>query len=72
MDNDGHLVLESVRLDCGLVALGNVVSTLTEPQWQQVQVPYTHSMLTRLLKVSELKSCDMILLNSCHIALILD
>jgi hypothetical protein len=54
VDKDGHLVLESVQLDCGIVALGNVVSTLTEPQWQQMQIPYMQSMLTRLLKVSVL------------------
>ncbi|XP_023717471.1 kinesin-like protein costa isoform X3 [Cryptotermes secundus] len=52
VDDDGHLVLESVRQDYGLVALGNVISTLIEPQWQQMQVPYTQSALTRLLKSS--------------------
>jgi hypothetical protein len=66
VDNGGHLVLESVQLDCGLVALGTVVYTLTEPQWEQNCVPYMQSVLTRLLKVSKLVHCDMILLNSGH------
>lgn len=71
VNNGSHLVLESVPLDCGLVALGNVVSALTEPQWQQMRVPYAQSVLTRLLKVSNLICFDRILLNSCHIVLIL-
>jgi len=49
---NGHFISESVQLDSGLVALANVVSTLTEPQWQHTQVPYMQSVLTRLLKVS--------------------
>jgi kinesin family protein 4/21/27 len=52
VENDGHFISESVRLDGGLVALANVVSALTEPQWQHTQVPYMQSVLTRLLKVS--------------------
>lgn len=52
VENDGHCMSESVQLDGGLVALANVVSTLTEPQRQHTQVPYVQSVLTRLLKVS--------------------
>lgn len=52
VENDGNFISESVQLDGGLVALANVVSTLTEPQWQHTPVPYMQSVLTRLLKVS--------------------
>jgi kinesin family protein 7 len=71
VENGGHLISESVYLDCGLVALGNVVSTLTEPQWQHVPVPYMQSVLTRLLKVSKQNCCDMIMSNFHHLMVII-
>jgi hypothetical protein len=57
LENNGHFVSKSVQLDYGLVALGNVVSALTEPQWQHALVPYMQSVLTRLLKVSKHNCC---------------
>ncbi|XP_021922452.1 kinesin-like protein costa isoform X2 [Zootermopsis nevadensis] len=52
IENGGHFTSKSVQLDYGLVALGNVVSALTEPHWQHAHVPYMQSVLTRLLKSS--------------------
>jgi hypothetical protein len=53
IENGGHFMSNSVQLDHGLVALGNVVAMLTEPQWHHAHVPYKQSVLTRLLKVSK-------------------
>jgi hypothetical protein len=64
VENGGPFVSESVHLDCGLIALRSVVSTLTEPQWQHSQVPYMQAVLTRLLKVSNYR--DVIMLNCGH------
>ncbi|XP_069694504.1 kinesin-like protein costa [Periplaneta americana] len=52
VETGSHFIAEAINLDRGLVALGNVVSTLTEPQWQHVQIPYMQSVLTRMLKKS--------------------
>ncbi|PSN44964.1 Kinesin-like protein costa [Blattella germanica] len=51
-DYGGRFVSEPVRVDDGLIALGNIVSALTETRWQPLCTPYEQSVLTRMLKSS--------------------
>ena len=46
------LRLESVHINCGLLALGNVISALGEPRRKSSHIPYRDSKITRILKDS--------------------
>jgi hypothetical protein len=51
--NIGVRFKESIGINCGLLALGNVIRALSHPQQQQQQhIPYRASKLTRLLQDS--------------------
>ena len=43
---------ESVHINSGLLALGNVISALGDPKRKSSHVPYRESKITRLLKDS--------------------
>jgi hypothetical protein len=43
---------ESVTINAGLLALGNVISALSDPKGKKLHVPYRESKLTRLLQDS--------------------
>ena len=43
---------ESVHINSGLLALGNVISALGDPKKKVSHIPYRESKITRLLKVS--------------------
>lgn len=42
---------ESVHINSGLLALGNVISALGDPKKKSTHIPYRESKITRLLKV---------------------
>lgn len=44
--------LESVYINSGLLALGNVISALGDPRRRASHIPYRESKITRLLKDS--------------------
>ncbi len=44
-------LLESVHINSGLLALGNVISALGDPKKKITHIPYRDSKITRLLKV---------------------
>ena len=46
------LFSESVHINSGLLALGNVISALGDPKKKSTHIPYRESKITRLLKVS--------------------
>lgn len=46
----GERAKEGISINCGLLALGNVISALTGPK--KAHVPYRDSKLTRLLQDS--------------------
>ena len=50
--NQGTRFKESVSINTGLLALGNVISALADPKRKKTHVPYRESKLTRLLKNS--------------------
>ncbi|XP_055012790.1 kinesin-like protein KIF27 [Boleophthalmus pectinirostris] len=50
--NTGLRLRESVHINTGLLALGNVIRTLTDPKPNPKHVPYRDSKLTRLLRDS--------------------
>uniref|UniRef100_A0A7M5WW18 Kinesin-like protein n=1 Tax=Clytia hemisphaerica TaxID=252671 RepID=A0A7M5WW18_9CNID len=50
--NQGTRFKESVSINTGLLALGNVISALTDTKRKKRHVPYRESKLTRLLKNS--------------------
>ena len=50
--NQGERFRESVSINTGLLALGNVISSLSETKRKIQHVPYRQSKLTRLLKDS--------------------
>lgn len=50
--NQGTRFKESVSINSGLLALGNVISALSDPKRKKAHVPYRESKLTRLLKDS--------------------
>lgn len=45
------VVTESVHINSGLLALGNVISALGDPKKKSTHIPYRESKITRLLKV---------------------
>ena len=45
---------ESVHINSGLLALGNVISALGDPKKKSTHIPYRESKITRLLKVPEI------------------
>ena len=45
-------ISESVHINSGLLALGNVISALGDPKRKSSHVPYRESKITRLLKDS--------------------
>src|SRR6218665_2346196 len=47
------LSVESVHINTGLLALGNVISALGDVKRKTTHIPYRDSKITRLLKVSE-------------------
>ena len=50
--NQGERFRESISINSGLLALGNVISALADSRRRQQHVPYRQSKLTRLLKDS--------------------
>ena len=46
------VLVESVHINSGLLALGNVISALGDPKRKSSHVPYRESKITRLLKDS--------------------
>lgn len=48
---------ESVHINQGLLALGNVISALGDPRKKGSHVPYRQSRITRLLQVSSDFQC---------------
>lgn len=48
----GDRVKESISINSGLLALGNVISALGDPQKRSTHIPYRNSKLTRLLQDS--------------------
>ena len=50
--NIGDRFKESVHINSGLLALGNVISALSDPRRRNGHVPYRDSKITRLLKDS--------------------
>lgn len=50
--NQGERFRESVSINSGLLALGNVISALSDVKRRMQHVPYRQSKLTRLLKDS--------------------
>jgi hypothetical protein len=50
--NAGLRFKESVTINAGLLALGNVISALSDPKGKKLHVPYRESKLTRLLQDS--------------------
>lgn len=47
----GFFRTESVHINSGLLALGNVISALGDPKKKATHIPYRESKITRLLKV---------------------
>ena len=45
------MLLESVYINSGLLALGNVISALGDMKRKATHIPYRDSKITRLLKV---------------------
>ncbi|NXT73608.1 KIF27 protein, partial [Zapornia atra] len=50
--NTGERFKESVQINTGLLALGNVISALGDPKRRSVHVPYRDAKITRILKDS--------------------
>ncbi|KAJ8298884.1 hypothetical protein KUTeg_022944 [Tegillarca granosa] len=50
--NVGDRFKESVHINSGLLALGNVISALGDPKKKSTHIPYRESKITRLLKDS--------------------
>uniref|UniRef100_A0A8C6NE03 Uncharacterized protein n=1 Tax=Melopsittacus undulatus TaxID=13146 RepID=A0A8C6NE03_MELUD len=50
--NTGERFKESVQINSGLLALGNVISALGDPKRKSVHVPYRDAKITRILKDS--------------------
>ncbi|XP_072372770.1 kinesin-like protein KIF27 isoform X1 [Scyliorhinus torazame] len=50
--NTGERFKESVQINSGLLALGNVISALGDPKRKSIHVPYRDTKITRLLKDS--------------------
>ncbi|NWU86328.1 KIF27 protein, partial [Onychorhynchus coronatus] len=50
--NTGERFKESVQINSGLLALGNVISALGDPKKKSVHIPYRDAKITRILKDS--------------------
>ncbi|XP_040535803.1 kinesin-like protein KIF7 isoform X3 [Gallus gallus] len=50
--NTGERLKESIQINCGLLALGNVISALGDPRRKGSHIPYRDSKITRILKDS--------------------
>uniref|UniRef100_H0ZCQ2 Kinesin family member 7 n=1 Tax=Taeniopygia guttata TaxID=59729 RepID=H0ZCQ2_TAEGU len=50
--NTGERLKESIQINCGLLALGNVISALGDPRRKTTHIPYRDSKITRILKDS--------------------
>uniref|UniRef100_A0A8C5LZU9 Kinesin family member 27 n=1 Tax=Leptobrachium leishanense TaxID=445787 RepID=A0A8C5LZU9_9ANUR len=50
--NTGERFKESVQINSGLLALGNVISALADPKRKSTHVPYRDAKITRILKDS--------------------
>ncbi|KAM6289413.1 kinesin-like protein KIF27 [Aegotheles albertisi] len=50
--NTGERFKESIQINSGLLALGNVISALGDPKRKSVHIPYRDAKITRLLKDS--------------------
>ncbi|XP_074851277.1 kinesin-like protein KIF27 [Carettochelys insculpta] len=50
--NTGERFKESIQINCGLLALGNVISALGDPKRKSVHIPYRDAKITRILKDS--------------------
>ncbi|XP_026722029.1 kinesin-like protein KIF27 isoform X2 [Athene cunicularia] len=50
--NTGERFKESIQINSGLLALGNVISALGDPKRRSVHIPYRDAKITRILKDS--------------------
>nr|DBA31990.1 TPA: hypothetical protein GDO54_007742 [Pyxicephalus adspersus] len=50
--NTGERLKESIQINTGLLALGNVISALGDPKRKSSHIPYRDSKITRILKDS--------------------
>ncbi|XP_027490967.1 kinesin-like protein KIF27 isoform X5 [Corapipo altera] len=50
--NTGERFKESIHINSGLLALGNVISALGDPKRKSVHIPYRDAKITRILKDS--------------------
>ncbi|KAM8972299.1 kinesin-like protein KIF7 [Pelodytes ibericus] len=50
--NTGERLKESIQINTGLLALGNVISALGDPKRKTTHIPYRDSKITRILKDS--------------------
>uniref|UniRef100_A0A8C0UQ58 Kinesin family member 27 n=1 Tax=Cyanistes caeruleus TaxID=156563 RepID=A0A8C0UQ58_CYACU len=50
--NTGERFKESIQINSGLLALGNVISALGDPKRKNVHIPYRDAKITRILKDS--------------------
>ncbi|XP_053320393.1 kinesin-like protein KIF7 [Spea bombifrons] len=50
--NTGERLKESIQINTGLLALGNVISALGDPKRKSTHIPYRDSKITRILKDS--------------------
>ncbi|NWS67332.1 KIF27 protein, partial [Crotophaga sulcirostris] len=50
--NTGERFKESIQINSGLLALGNVISALGDPKRRRVHIPYRDAKITRILKDS--------------------
>ncbi|XP_078097446.1 kinesin-like protein kif7 [Mustelus asterias] len=50
--NTGERLKESIQINSGLLALGNVISALGDPKRKSSHIPYRDSKITRILKDS--------------------
>ncbi|XP_009585168.1 PREDICTED: kinesin-like protein KIF27 [Fulmarus glacialis] len=50
--NTGERFKESIQINTGLLALGNVISALGDPKRKSVHIPYRDAKITRILKDS--------------------
>uniref|UniRef100_A0A8C5M8W9 Kinesin family member 7 n=1 Tax=Leptobrachium leishanense TaxID=445787 RepID=A0A8C5M8W9_9ANUR len=50
--NTGERLKESIQINTGLLALGNVISALGDPKRKSAHIPYRDSKITRILKDS--------------------
>ncbi|XP_063996169.1 kinesin-like protein KIF27 isoform X2 [Pogoniulus pusillus] len=50
--NTGERFKESIQINSGLLALGNVISALGDPKRKNIHIPYRDAKITRILKDS--------------------